>query len=298
MSVMPRDQAADLRQLMAAHGQRDDVVSASPARRRTARVIAVASGKGGVGKTSLAVNLAWRLSQTGHHVALVDADLGTANVDLLLNVHPSHDLTALIHGRHRIDDILVRVNSRLRLLAGASGLSNVADLNSVDRRRLIEELGRLETRFDIILIDCGAGISQNVLAFARAADDLVLVATPEPTAVTDAYALVKVLSRSEFVPEIGVVMNQANSDRESRQAAERLRTVASRFLQINVSVLGHIPRDDHVARAVRERVPFVVQYPRCAAASGVSALADSIARPLSSEQSGVGFFRRMFRFFH
>ncbi len=297
MSVIPRDQAADLRQLMAARDF-DDEPARVPSRRRTARVIAVASGKGGVGKTSIAVNLAWRMSQSGHHVVLVDADLGTANVDLMLNVHPSHDLTSLLRDRRRVDDILLRVNSRFDLIAGASGIAGVADLSMLDRRHLIEELGRLEERFDIILIDCGAGISQNVMAFARAADDLILVTTPEPTAVTDAYALVKVLSRSEFVPEIGVVMNLANTEREGRQAAERLTAVASRFLKVDISVLGHIPRDEHVARAVRERIPFVVQYPRSSASTCISALADRIARPLDQECSDVGFFRRVFRFFH
>lgn len=296
MSAIPRDQAADLRVRMAGH-----VTEAPPPRaslrRRTARMIAVASGKGGVGKTSIAVNLSLRLSQLGHRVVLVDADLGTANADLLLNVHPRSTLTNLVRGGAVLGDVLTPINDHLRLLAGASGLSAMADLDILDRRFLVSELSALESQSDLIVIDCGAGVSQNVLAFAQAADDLLVVATPEPTSITDAYALVKVLSRADRLPSVHVVMNQAINETEGRQAAERLSSVASRFLGIEVSQIGQIPRDDHVGRSVRLRIPFVVQYPRSPAAAAISILANRVAVPVVSADSDSGFFQRLVRFF-
>ncbi|MBX3394074.1 MAG: MinD/ParA family protein [Phycisphaerae bacterium] len=300
MSAIPKDQAADLRLLMATRGSSHCASQSVRAslRRRTARVVAVASGKGGVGKTSIAVNLALRLSQSGHRVVLVDADLGTANADLLLNVHARSNLAALVSGRASIDEVLTPINARMNLVAGASGLAAVADLSSHDRRALVDDLSSLEARTDIILIDCGAGISQNVLAFAHAADDLLVVTTPEPTAITDAYALVKVLSRAAELPAVHVVMNQALSDEEGRTSAARLTSVASRFLGVEVSLIGQIARDEHVGRAVRLRAPFVQRFPRCLASSGISALANRVALPVASTSDDSGFFQRVLRFFH
>lgn len=298
MSAMPTDQAAELRMLMAGHVQAPALAPKKSLRRKTARVVAVASGKGGVGKTSIAVNLSLRLSQIGHRVVLVDADLGTANADLLLNVHPQQTLAALIRDGAPLDSVLTPINARMRLIAGASGLASMADLDFGDRRILVEELSQLEQSSDLIVIDCGAGISQNVLAFAQAADDLLLVTTPEPTAVTDAYALVKVLSQSGPLPAIHVVMNQSRNDDEGRQSSERLASVASRFLGVEVSQLGRIPHDDHVGRAVRLRSPLVVQFPRCSASIALSALANRVAMPVAAADSDSGFFQRIMRFFH
>ena len=297
MSAIPRDQAAELRLLMEAHG-RAPKAHVAKSQKRSARVIAVASGKGGVGKTSIAVNLAVRLSQTGHRVVLVDADLGTANADLLLGVRAQHDLSALLKGRWGVDDILTPISSGLQLIAGASGLTSIADIDTPQRHHLLTELARLEDRYDIIVIDCGAGISQNVLGFARAADDLLLITTPEPTAITDAYALVKVLGRSGGLPKIGIVMNQAESEREGRTTGDRLVSVASRFLKIDVSIIGLIVRDEYVRRAIRLRSPLVQRFPRSPASAAISALADRFARPVAGSPSEAGFFERVLRFFH
>ncbi|HWL92344.1 MAG TPA: MinD/ParA family protein [Phycisphaerae bacterium] len=297
MSAIPKDQATDLRLLMAAR-ETESMAPRAAFHRRTARVIAVASGKGGVGKSSIAVNLALRLSMNGHRVVLVDADLGTANADLLLNVHAAHDLSALLRGPLRADQILTPINERLHLLAGASGLSAMADLESLERTHLINELAALERTCDIIAIDCGAGISQNVIAFAAAADDLLLVTTPEPTAITDAYALVKALRRHERSPAIHLVMNQADSECEGRDAANRLISVARRFLNVDVSVIGHVPRDENVGRAVRMRRPFVQQFPRSPAAAAISMLANKLAQPVAQQRAEGSFFQRLLRHFH
>ncbi|MFQ5410715.1 MAG: MinD/ParA family protein [Phycisphaerae bacterium] len=296
MSVILKDQAAELRSLMAER----ETPEAPPdkATLRAAHVVTIASGKGGVGKTNIAVNLALCLSSKGHRVVLVDADLGTANVDVILNIRPAFDLSHVLQRSRCIDEIAVRMNPHLRIIAGASGLAAVADLDPFDRRALVDELSRLEADCDIILIDCGAGISQNVLAFAQAADRMLLVITPEPTAMTDAYALVKVLSRTERPPSMGLVVNQSATNREGRQAAERIASVAAKFLKVPLDCDGLIPRDDHVPMAVRARVPLMERYPRCPASAGLSALASKVAEPLSGIETGGGFFRRVLDLFY
>ncbi|MCG8406204.1 MAG: MinD/ParA family protein [Phycisphaerales bacterium] len=302
MSVMPKDQAAELRQLMQSFevGSREaaevsDFESASCA--KAAHVVAIASGKGGVGKTNIAVNLAIRLSQTGHRVVLVDADLGTANVDVVMNIQSSYDLSHVLRRQRAIEDIAVQVDARLRLIVGASGLESVADLGPFERQELIEELGGLERQCDIILLDCGAGISQNVLAFAQAADEALIVTTPEPTAITDAYALVKVLSRTNKAPPLGLIVNQAATVREARQVTERIVSVAARFLKVPIEGTGQILRDHHVGQAVRERVPLILKYPRCPASNGLSTLAKRVGQSLNGTNSKPGFFRRVLNFF-
>lgn len=298
MSALPVDQATQLRLLMR-QGDRSSAPSESvkPQSCRS-RVVAIASGKGGVGKTNIAVNLALALARRSQRVVLVDADLGTANVDVLMNVQSPYGLSDVIAGRRPLDDVAVRLDPNLRLVPGASGLPAAADLGALERRRLIDELARLEADCDIILLDCGAGISQNVLAFARAADELLLITTPEPTALTDAYALIKVLSRTDHRPPIALVVNQAASLREGQVVADRVASVAARFLGVPLTSYGHILRDNHVGQAVLQRVPFVNRFPTCPAAACITALAQRVSvRPPAVRNKG-GFFRRALGFFY
>jgi len=312
MAVAPTDQASELRALMASRpaAKRQAAVkvarkavipavlpSARPLSRQHARVVAIASGKGGVGKTNIAVNLALCLARRGRRVVLIDADLGTANIDVVMNVRPQFDLSHVVCGEQTIDKVVVTIGPGLQLIAGASGLSSVADLSPFDRRALIAELGRLESQADTMLLDCGAGISQNVLAFTQSADELLVVTTPEPTALTDAYALVKVLSRAPRTPPMGLIVNQSKTVREGRVVADRIASVAARFLGVSLSLAGQIPRDRHVAMAVQERVPFVVSYPRCPASTCMAALATRVDESTADTAPRSGFFRRVFRFF-
>ncbi len=312
MSAILNDQASDLRRLMATRetSQRPTAlaqpVAQSPPRpvqqnrrgRSTAHVIAIASGKGGVGKTHLAVNLAILLSQAGKRVVLVDADLGTANVDVMMNVQPRHDLSHVLRRQRTVDEVAVRINRRLRLIAGASGLAAVADLSPFDRHALVDQFARLESQSDVILLDCGAGISQNVLAFAQCADELLAVTTPEPTALTDVYALIKVLSRTERTPLMGLVVSQVETEREGRLVAERIVSVASRFLGGDLAQAGQVLRDPHVSLAIRQRAPLVVRYPNCPAVSGLSTLARRIARRHARTTTKTGFFQRAISLFY
>src|ERR1043166_5368348 len=271
MSAIPLDQATRLRSLM------QPTLSAARPARRLARTIAIASGKGGVGKTSIAVNLAILLARRGLRVILVDADLGTANVDIMLNIQATWDLSHVISGQKQIEEIARELEPGMRLIPGASGLANIADLEPRQRGTLVTQLSRLESSADVILLDCGAGISQNVRAFARAADELLLVATPQPTAVADAYALIKLLSMTGQVPRTRLVMNQIESRREGEQAALRFNETAERFLGLRILIAGQILRDASLPAAIRQRCPLVVRYPRCPAAACLATLAEGVA---------------------
>lgn len=294
MSAIPQDQAAGLRLLAAASCA--STVHAAPEQRR-ARVIAICSGKGGVGKTNIAVNLALRLSQIGQHVTLIDVDLGTANADVLMNVQAQYDLSHILYGRG-LDEIATTVNERLRVVVGASGLTGMADMSAFHRQEIIEELGRFESESDFILLDCGAGVSQNVLAFAQAADEVLVVTTPEPPALTDAYALIKMLTLSNDAPPIGVIVNMADSFQEADDVAQRLTNVAARFLQIKISAVGRILRDSHLPLAVQQRDPFILRFPYCPAAQGISVLAERLAKTATHTSQPSGFFRRLIGLFY
>lgn len=295
MTALPSDQATDLRRMMANH----EATTLPVARRsRAAQVIAVASGKGGVGKTSIAVNLAVTLAKRGRRVVLIDADLGTANVDVAMNVHASHDLSHVIRGERALEEIAVRVNENLSVIAGASGISGVADLGAFERQRLLDSLGHMERETDVILLDCGAGISQNVLAFAQAAHRLLLVTTPEPTSVADVYALVKVLSRTPVIPAIGLVVNCAASVREGLAVSERISSVAARFLSVAVDDFGQVLRDENVPLSIRRRCPVVSMAPRSTASRSVAMLADRILSGDDASVPAPGFFRKLFGHFY
>lgn len=292
MSVMPLDQAAQLRRYMdsvatAAHGNVGVVHGTAT------RVIAVASGKGGVGKTQVAINLSMALARQGQRVVLFDADLGTANVDVALNIHSTRDLSHVLRGACTLDEAAVALEKNLRVIVGASGLSRAADLCDFERGELINALCALETGCDVMVIDCGAGISQNVLAFAQAAGELLLVTTPEPTALTDAYALIKAFARSARRPRIDLIVNQARTIDEGESAGRRIVDVAQRFLGLQVNVAGHIPHDNCVLDSVRNRTPLIARYPRSSAARSISALASRLVPQPASAASHGGFFRRL-----
>src|SRR3712207_2134433 len=183
--------------------------------RRRASVVAITSGKGGVGKSNVAVNLAIKLSAAGKRVVLLDADLGLANADVLCNVDLPCNLSHVIARKKELHDVMVKAPGGFRLIGGASGLARMADLTDLERQRIVDALGELEETADIILIDTGAGISPNVLSFTRAADHVLVLTTPEPTAITDAYAVIKVITRQSPTPFIPAVSTTAGGARAS-----------------------------------------------------------------------------------
>jgi flagellar biosynthesis protein FlhG len=269
-----RDQAQRLREL--AETYRQEILSKPappPSASRRARVMAITSGKGGVGKTNVAVNLAYALIAQGKEVILLDADLGLANVDVLLGTTPQWHLGHAISGERDVLGLLYEAPGGLRLIAGGSGLAELTDLPEIDLRRFIQSLAQLQGEADYLLIDTGAGLSRSVMEFVMAADEVLVVTTPEPTALTDAYAIIKRLVRANPTVDIKLVVNMADSAEDGESTARRLRETVLRFLQIAVHYLGHIPRDPVVQQCVRQQRAYFLQHPRSAAAHATENLA-------------------------
>jgi flagellar biosynthesis protein FlhG len=302
MSItMAVDQATHLRSLVqgssAAATDAGSAAPPPPARRQRATVVAITSGKGGVGKSNVAVNLAITLAGAGKRVTLLDADLGLANADVLCNVDLRTNLSHVIARKRDLADVLVKAPGGFNLIGGASGLARMADLSDDDRQRLVDALGELEQQADIILIDTGAGISPNVLSFTRAADHVLVVTTPEPTAITDAYAVVKVISRDGTERRLSLLVNQARSPGEGRVVHERIAKVAKQFLGVSVLDAGYVLADENVQNAVRRRTPFVLGTPNCPAAKCIEKLAMRLEQGVANAYDQGGFFNRMSRWF-
>lgn len=247
---------------------------------RQARVIAVSSGKGGVGKSTFVVNLAITLARMGHKVAVIDADLGTANVDVMLRIEPLFNLTHLIRGEKTLSEIMVEGTAGIRVVPGGSGLQELANLNEWQFGRLLASFTQLEKEHDFILIDTGAGLSKNVTNFFLAADELIVVTNPEPAATLDAYGLLKVAAEQGRRNGISLVVNRADSQQEAEMVARKLIDTCERFLGAAVSHLGFVPADHHVTSAIKRQAPFVVQNPICPASQGIK----KIARLITSQE--------------
>ncbi len=297
-TAMPVDQATHLRSLVQGSVAADAAPAggSAPARGHRASVVAITSGKGGVGKSNVAVNLAITLASAGKRVTLLDADLGLANADVLCNVDLRTNLSHVIARKKELRYVLVKAPGGFNLIGGASGLARMADLSDDDRQRLVDALGELEKQADIILIDTGAGISPNVLSFTRAADHVLVVTTPEPTAITDAYAVVKVMSRDGSERRVSLLVNQARSAAEGRVVHERIAKVAKQFLGVSVLDAGYVLVDDAVQTAVRRRTPFVLGAPNCPASRCIQKLAMRLEQGVAASDNG-GFFNRMSRWF-
>ena len=304
----PLDQATQLRRLVRQSSHQ------SP---RRARVLAVTSGKGGVGKTNVAANLAICLAAAGKRVILLDADLGLANLDILLPVKSHLNLAQVVAGTKHITEILQPGPAGLRMICGASGLAFMENLSDRQRDHLIHEMASLEHDADLIIVDTAAGISPNVLAFCHAADYTLVVTTPEPTSITDAYAVIKVLAReypspagrgwpetsAEFPSDqpratLSLLVNCADNRDQAKQLYRKIASIATRFLDTDLYDAGFVLRDPRLSQAVRKRKPLVLAYPRCPAATCFLALAQKFNRAnadpaLAPHRDHPGFFRKL-----
>jgi len=241
-----------------------------------ARVVAVSSGKGGVGKTTVVVNLALALAQAGHRVALIDADLGTANVDVMLKIDPLFNLSHVISGDKDLQEIMVEGPYGLHVVPGGSGLQELANLNEWQFGRLLTSLAELEKSHDLLLIDTGAGLSKNVTNFFLAADEVVVVTNPEPPATLDAYGLLKVASEQGRKHGIHLVVNRAESPSEAGMVAQKFIETAQKFLDLRVNYLGHVPTDPTVLQAIKKQQPLLIHFPQSVATSSVRRIAQAL----------------------
>ena len=261
-----------------------------------ARVIAIVSGKGGVGKTNVAVNVAIALAAAGRRVLLVDADLGLANVDLVLGQRPHGDLGHVLSGKLALGDIIQEGPAGIRWIPGASHMPALSRIGERRREALLERLTALETQHDYVLIDAPAGIGQGVLHLARQADELVLVTTPEPTALMDAYALLKAAAASgpDAIGCVRLVVNMIGHRKQADEVHRRIAQTAARFLRLDVGMLGYVFCDGHVGRAVQKQHPLLLAYPHSQAAWCMKRLGGALMEgrqtPLASR---FAFFRRL-----
>lgn len=251
------------------------------------RVIAVASGKGGVGKTNVSVNIALALQLAGKHTMLLDADLGMGNVDVLLGLQPQYNLMHVVAGQCTLENALLDGPLGLSIVPAASGKQRMADLAHSEHVGLVRAFSSLTTPLDALVIDTAAGISDSVITFARAAQEVLVVACNEPASLTDAYALIKVLSREHRVQRVHVVANMVRSAPEGFDVYESLKRVASRFLDVHIDYLGYVPQDEFLRRAVQRQRGVVEAYPGAPASAAFRDIAARINKwPLPSGARG------------
>jgi len=242
----------------------------------TALSFAVTSGKGGVGKTQLSANIGHVLAMRGQRVLLLDADLGLASLDLALGVHPNKDLLAVVRGQCSLSDIVIKAGENLDLVPACPGRYEMANLQSAEREHLHKALRELAAEYDVVLIDTGAGIGANSVGFAALGSHILLVTTPDPTSLRDAYAMAKVLHRRAGVDNIRVIANQVSSEANGLEVYERLLSITRRFLSLELDYLGCVPRDESVSRAVAQGQPYVIGAPRCKATRAVETLVSKL----------------------
>ncbi|RRJ65374.1 MinD/ParA family protein [Paenibacillus oralis] len=263
------DQAQSLRQLVSS---RDDSAESVP-RKGSARIITVSSGKGGVGKSNFTLNFALALKSFGRKVLLFDADIGMANIDVLMGVRPRYSLYHLLKGEKNISEIIELGTHSLPFIAGGSGLADLFALSEEDLNYFTSQIESVSEEMDYIIFDTGAGLSKETLKFITAADECLVVTTPEPTSITDAYALIKVVhGLDEHVP-FRLVINRVTGEREARQVADKISLVAHRFLGMDIPTLGYLSDDARVVQAVKKQVPFTVAFPGSEAARDIERLA-------------------------
>ena len=277
------DQATTLRQIIDLQRNAD---SAKRQRQSPLPTIAITSGKGGGGKSNIVVNLCLALAQRGRRVFLLDADMGLANVDVLLGLTPKHTLEHVMTGQMMIEDIVLTGAEGFWVLPSSSGLSELSELTHDQQMFLFQELSRIEGGIDYLFIDTGAGISSNVLRFNASAGEVIVVANPEPTAITDAYALMKLLSIKYHIRDFSLIANSVTSDADGQSVYTRLNHVCEQFLNVNLNYLGSVPLDNAVRKAVRQQKPLLQGNPQSPAARSLIRIAAGIDRRyLSRDQA-------------
>ena len=295
------DQAEKLRQVIDNLKLKQSVnrvlVPAVPVK-RNARVITVTSGKGGVGKTNVTINLAIALSEQGQRVILLDADFGLANIDVLFGIVPQYTLLDVIRNRKNILEVLTEGPRNTKFISGGSGVEDLVKLDRQQIARFVENMAMLDKMADIIIVDTGAGLSENVMSFVTAADEVLLVTTPEPTSITDAYSLIKMVTNRDRTKLIRVIVNRSESSEEANDVLNKLLLVADKFLGIRLEAAGYILHDESVVKAVKQQQPFSLLYPKSQAARNIREISDGLIKKVSMMQmqqnSGVrGFLSRL-----
>lgn len=251
------------------------------------KVIAVTGGKGGVGKTNLSVNLSIALAELRRRVVLMDADLGLANVDVLLGLQAKHNLADVLDGSRSLREILINGPGGIKVVPASSGVQQMAGLSHMEHAGIINAFSELSEQLDVLVVDTAAGISDTVVSFVRAAQEIIVVVCDEPSSITDAYALMKLLNVEYGITRFRVIANMTRSTQEGINLFNKLNTVCERFLDVSLQYMGPVPFDENVRKAVQKRTPLMTFAPRSKAASAIRALAQKVdAWPVQSSPRG------------
>lgn len=267
---------------------------------RVTKVITVSSGKGGVGKTNFTLNLGIALQELGKSVLILDADLGLANIDVILGLSPKYNLYHVIKEGKSLKETISKGPKDLMVIPGGSGFEELANLSEWEVEHLLAKLSQVDGEFDFLLIDTGAGIAKNIIKFALAADEVIIVTTPEPTSLTDAYSLIKSLGAYNIPKIINVVVNKAETSFEGNISFNKLRAVVNKFLNINVDMLGYISNDKNVSQSVKLQQPFILAYPKSPASLDLYKIAIKLSNSdesmMPSSQGVKNFFTKIVSF--
>lgn len=288
------DQAQTLRDLVSTrHDMRPGA--------RTTKIITVTSGKGGVGKSNFTLNFALTLQQKGFKVLVFDADIGLANIDVLMGITPKYNLYHLLKKEKTIWDIIHTGYNGLEFIAGGSGFSDLIRLTEEQLDYFAEQVSQLHGHCDVILFDTGAGLSKETLKFILSAEETIVVTTPEPTSITDAYAIIKMVNNMQPGIRFKLVINRVTEPKEGKQTADKITLVAKQFLQMDIPTLGYVADDSNISKAVKRQVPFSIAFPNSAASQNLREMADMFVQgqtfePQMHQGSGVkGFLSKMMK---
>lgn len=259
---------------------------------RPVKTIAITSGKGGVGKTNIVAALAIAMRRLGKDVMVFDADLGLSNIDVLLHLAPKYNIHHLLKGEKGLKEIIVEGPLGVKIIPASSGIQELTSLDEFQRLRIMESFDSYDGKIDILLIDTPAGISENVAFFCTSSEEIVVITSPEPTAITDAYAIIKVLFTRYQEKDFHIIVNSARSEDEAFEIFERLSLAAERFLNISLNYLGYIPLDESVKKAVMVQRSFADLYPASPAAQAVMEIAGRLLEEESRIKGGLQFFIR------
>ncbi|MFW5962077.1 MAG: MinD/ParA family protein [bacterium] len=277
------DQASKLREIVASKGTNNEILERKE--KKNARIIAIASGKGGVGKSNVSVNLALTMQKKGMKTLIIDADMGMANIDVLLGMTPQYNLSHVLRGQHRFEEVVLEGPHGMHFLPGTSGASNLTDISGTAIQRLLDASDFIEDNYDVVLIDVGAGGHRGTINFIKAADEAIIVLTPEPTAIMDAYSMIKILDDSEYGSSINLLINQVGSNREGESVSSRMEKVIKQYLGFEINTIGYIPYDRKVSKSVKEQKPITSLYPNSKASYAIEEITNSLLNRKNTKPS-------------
>ncbi len=273
----PNDQAAGIRKMR---------------QMKPVRVIAVTSGKGGVGKTNLSVNMGVAFAKAGRRVAILDADMGLANVDILLGMFPEFNLSHVLSGQKTLKEIMMAGPAGLKVIPASSGVQRMSELTNAEQAGLIRAFSEIDNELDVLIVDTAAGISASVVNFARACQEIIVVVCDEPTSLTDAYAFIKLLNRDYGLSHFHVITNMVQTAQQGIALFQKLSKVTDRYLDVTLKFAGAVPYDEYLRKSVQKQTPVVMGFPRSKASLALKTIAARIdSWPLKSQAGGyIEFF--------